>query len=131
MTMGDIIREQRQKHNMTMEELGNRLGVGKSAVNKWEKGYVQNIKRSVIMKMAAVFECSPAYLMGMEKFDTPADFEIKWYQSGCGKHPIELSEEEHALILSYRCADDTTKEMLNRILRYKELLKERLTHANR
>ena len=65
-TMGQRIKQKRTEYGLTMEELGNRLGVQKSAVNKWEKGEVLNIKRSYIKEMADIFHCSPAWLMGMD-----------------------------------------------------------------
>lgn len=65
-TMGERIRQKRLEHNMTMEELGAKLNVQKAAINKWENGSVENIKRSSIKKMAEMFECSPAWLMGFD-----------------------------------------------------------------
>lgn len=62
MAMGDRIKEKRIEKGLTMEQLADRLGVGRSAVNKWEKGYVKNIKRSTIEKMCLILDCSPAYL---------------------------------------------------------------------
>ncbi len=38
MNIGEIIRENRKKINMTQEEMANRLGVTAPAVNKWENG---------------------------------------------------------------------------------------------
>lgn len=86
-----------------------------------------------IEKMANYFGISKADLVEErpKSFDTPMDFEIAWYKSGGGKHPIKLSEEEYSLILTYRSADDTTKDMINRILKYRELLEKRLNNANR
>lgn len=92
MTMGDIIREERLKHKMTMEELGDRLGVGKSAINKWEKGYVQNIKRPMIMKMSEIFGVSPAYLMGIDEYDAPEEFETALRESEDASTPEPDSE---------------------------------------
>jgi len=66
MTMGDRIKERRKAVGLTQEELGEKLGVKKSAVAKWENGRVQNIKRSTIRQMAEILECAPSYLM----FDT-------------------------------------------------------------
>ena len=66
MTMGNRIKERRKALHMTQDELGEKLGVQKSAVAKWENGRVENIKRSVIQKMATILECSPVYLMGWE-----------------------------------------------------------------
>lgn len=38
MKIGEVIRENRKKINMTQEEMANRLGVTAPAVNKWENG---------------------------------------------------------------------------------------------
>ena len=63
---GKRIRQKRLELNLTMEELGEKLGVQKSAVNKWEKGETVNIKRECIAKMAEIFDVSPVWLMGFE-----------------------------------------------------------------
>ena len=66
-TMGLRIRQKRRELDLTLEELGSRLGVQKSAVSKWEKGEVINIKREYIDKMASIFDVSPQWLMGYDK----------------------------------------------------------------
>jgi len=67
MKMGDIIRDERQKADMTQEQLAEYLGLKKSAVAKYENGRVKNIKRSIIAKMAELFHCEPSYLMGFSE----------------------------------------------------------------
>lgn len=62
--MGMRIKQKREEKHLTMEELGAMVGVGASAVNKWEKGHVTNMKRSTIKKLSDIFSCSPAWLMG-------------------------------------------------------------------
>lgn len=69
MTMGDRIKLLREKQGITQEQLGEYLGVQKSAIRKYEKGSIENIKRSSIKKMADLFGVSPAYLMCFE--DSP------------------------------------------------------------
>ena len=64
MEMNQRIKERRLALNMTQEELAHKLGMQKSAIAKYESGRVENIKRSVLAKMAELLECSPAYLMG-------------------------------------------------------------------
>lgn len=71
MTMGEIIKKLRLDADMTQEDLGKQLGVQKSAVRKWEKGEVENIKRNTIQDMAKVFKVSPCYLMGWEDAYNP------------------------------------------------------------
>lgn len=63
MKMGDYIRYLRRNKGWSQEELGEKCGVKKAAVNKWEKGSVENIKRSTIEKMADLFDVSPCELM--------------------------------------------------------------------
>jgi transcriptional regulator with XRE-family HTH domain len=52
MNIGDKIRNARISKGMTQEELGNALGVQKSAIAKYESGRVVNIKRSTLQKLA-------------------------------------------------------------------------------
>lgn len=67
--MADRIKRLRIKNGMTQEELGNVIGVQKSAIRKYESGAVQNIKRTSIKKMADCFGVSPSYLLGYEDSD--------------------------------------------------------------
>ena len=64
MTTGDRIKKRRNELGMTQEELAKKLGLQKSAIAKYEKGRVINIKHSTISNMAKIFHCTPAYLMG-------------------------------------------------------------------
>lgn len=73
MTMGQRIRHLRKEHKMSMEELGKYLGVGKSAILKYEKGEVENLPRSTIEKMAVLFGVSPSYLMCFDEWDKNAE----------------------------------------------------------
>lgn len=78
MGMADRIKERRIAMDFTQEELAQKLGLQKSAIAKYEKGRVENIKRSIIEKMSELFDCSPAWLMG---YDVPMKietFEQKW-----------------------------------------------------
>lgn len=63
MTMGERIEYLRKKQGLTLDELGSKLGLQKSAVKKYETGRVENIKRGTIKKMAEIFGVDPAYLM--------------------------------------------------------------------
>lgn len=69
-TMGDRIKRLRIENNMTLEELGNKVGVGKSTVRKWENGIIANMRRDKIAKLATALGVSPAYLMDWESSTT-------------------------------------------------------------
>lgn len=66
-TMGKRIRSKRLELNMSQEDLGNKLGVQKSTISKWEKAEVEHIKRSYILQMASIFGVSVSWLMGLDK----------------------------------------------------------------
>lgn len=69
MTMGQRIHDLRVQHKMSMDDLGRYLGVGRSAIFKYEKGQVENLPRSTIEKMATLFGVSPSYLMCFDEWD--------------------------------------------------------------
>ena len=103
MTMGERIRILRKQHKMSMEELGSKLGVGKSAILKYEKGQVENLPRSTIEKMAILFGVSPSYLMCFDEWD---------------KHSEHLSDE---VILIERIQAKWGKEMISIMQNFCEL----------
>lgn len=70
------IRSKRLALGLTLEEVGDMVGVGKSTVRKWETGDIENMKRDKIVKLAKALRVSPAYIMGMEE-DTPKIIPIK------------------------------------------------------
>lgn len=68
--MSDRIKQKRLELGLTQEELGKILGVQRAAINKYESGAVENIKRSVIKKMCDTFNVDPSWIMAM---DTPEE----------------------------------------------------------
>jgi repressor LexA len=67
MDMGQKIYDLRIQKGLTLEELGNMVGVGKSTVRKWENGMIANMKRDKILKVSEALDTTPAYLMGWEE----------------------------------------------------------------
>ena len=63
MTVGEKIKALRKEKGLTQTELGEKLGVQKNAVSKWETGRVDDIPGSKIRAMAALFGVSPAHLI--------------------------------------------------------------------
>lgn len=68
MEIGERIRRLRKDRHMTQEELAHMLGLQKSAIAKYEKGRVSNIKKATLLKMAEILEVSPSYLLGIEEY---------------------------------------------------------------
>ena len=67
MEMGEKIYNLRIEKGLTLEELGNMVGVGKSTVRKWENGMIANMKRDKILKISEALNTTPAYLMGWKE----------------------------------------------------------------
>ena len=63
---GAKIKYLRLLHKMSQEELGQRVGVQRAAINKYEKGSVINIPITTIEKIAQVFDVSPTYIVGWD-----------------------------------------------------------------
>ena len=62
--MAQRIRELRISQNLTLEQVANEVGVGKSTVRKWETGMIANMRRDKIASLAKALHTTPAYLMG-------------------------------------------------------------------
>lgn len=87
MNVGEKIRQARLAKGMTQEELGEILGVQKSAVAKYENGRVINIKRSTLQKIAEALDIPPFELVYdeetlrmQEKNDILADITIRMHR---------------------------------------------------
>ena len=56
MEIGKLIKDARISKGLTQEQLGNLVGVQKSAIAKYESGRVVNIKRSTLHKLAEALD---------------------------------------------------------------------------
>lgn len=63
MTVGDKIKALRKAIGLTQTELGQRVGVQKNAVSKWECGRVEDIPTSTIKRLANLFDVPASYLI--------------------------------------------------------------------
>lgn len=77
MDMGTRIRDARLAKGMTQEELGKLVGVQKSAIAKYEKGRVINIKRSTLQKIASALNMNPTNLIFEESPKEAANLHVK------------------------------------------------------
>lgn len=64
--IGNLIYNRRKELGLTLEEVGNAVGVSKSTVKKWENGFISNMRRDKIEKLAKILEVSPVRLLGIK-----------------------------------------------------------------
>ena len=67
---GKRIKEKREALGMTLEEVGNILGVNKSTIKRYEDGVTKKITIATYEKLAAILETSVLYLMEGEEEKT-------------------------------------------------------------
>lgn len=77
MEIGRKIKNARLKRGMTQQELGELVGVQKSAIAKYESGRVVNIKRGTLQKIAKVLGLRPSELIFTESPKDAADLHVK------------------------------------------------------
>ena len=96
MTVGEKIKSLRKQLGLTQTELGEKLGVQKNAVSKWETGRVDDIPGSKIRSMAALFGVSPSYLIDDEEEESVRmdDFTYAMYNEA-----KDLPEEKKQMLL--------------------------------
>lgn len=61
------IKALRQDRGLTLEQVADVVGVGKSTVRKWETGMIANMRRDKIASLAKALSTTPEYLMGWEE----------------------------------------------------------------
>ena len=59
MEVGKLINSRRTELGLTLEEVGSAVGVSKSTVKKWEDGFISNMRRDKIAKLASVLQLDP------------------------------------------------------------------------
>lgn len=63
MDIGARIKQLRERRGLTLEQVGEHVGVNKATVQRYESGEI-DIKRNVAIKLAEVLGADPAYIMG-------------------------------------------------------------------
>ena len=75
--MAQRIKALRQEKGLTLEQVADVVGVGKSTVRKWETGMIANMRRDKIASLAKALGTTPEYLMGWEeKENSPSEPEL-------------------------------------------------------
>jgi transcriptional regulator with XRE-family HTH domain len=89
MTIGDRIRQARTEKGLTLEYVGDRVGVTRATIQKYENGLIASIPSDKVSLIARVLNVSPAYIMGWEtKEETPGQ--------------LQLTEGEKAILALFR-----------------------------
>lgn len=114
MEVGKKIKQLRLSRNLTLEEAGNLVGVGKSTFRKWEEGMIANMKRDKIQRLSEVFDVPPTYFLDI--YDGMTDLgnnRVKLEPNGPTYTKNTISE-------NYYFSDETV-EMAQQLFKNKDL----------
>lgn len=107
MKTAEKIRLLRIQKGMTQEELGKACGLQRAAINKYEKGTVVNIKRSVLQKLADTLGVAPVDLL-----DDDETLIIDIDGNIVGASEIAHSEQQKRLLYYFNMLDTAKAEVL-------------------
>ena len=113
MTTGQKSKILRKKHGLTQTELGERLGVQKNAVSKWECGRVVDIPAGKIRAMAEMFDVPTSYLV---------DEDAVYVSPNDGR--VQVSEEDIKFAL-FGGDGEITDEMYQEVQLFASFIKAR------
>ncbi len=89
----DLIKKRRIDLGLTFEQIGDYVGVKKGTVQKWESGFIENLRRDKIAKLAEILKISPLEIIydDIEKahdlYDTYCINENKQKKTALNIHP--------------------------------------------
>ena len=106
MTLDEIIKNRRQELGLTLEDIGNAVGVDRATVMRWEKGQIQKMGRDKISALSSVLKLDPII------FIQPKEI---------------LFPEEKLLLTAYRNADPGTQASVRKLLDIPEEKKVQFT----
>lgn len=87
MDIGKMINQRRTELKLTLEQVGQAVGVGKSTVKKWEDGYISNMRRDKIALLAKVLKMNPiSFITG--EFKEEEDQAIPLPQTNVFMRPV-------------------------------------------
>lgn len=70
MNIGARIKQLRELRGLTLEQVGDSIGVNKATVQRYETGKI-DIKRTVAMKLAEILNTNPSYILGWTDCSAP------------------------------------------------------------
>lgn len=85
MNISERIKDRRKQLGLTLQDIGDKIGVAKATVQRYESGDIQNVGLDKIANLANVLGVSPGWLVGWEDEMNENEIEIDIF---AGKIPI-------------------------------------------
>lgn len=109
-TLGNTLRDKRLELGLTLEEVGDYVGVGKSIVSRWERGAIKNIRNDKVKKISEILHISQEAIFNYAIIDTLA---------GISEQMHTENEERKARILKKLNDEPEYIDIVEAVLRIK------------
>jgi transcriptional regulator with XRE-family HTH domain len=133
LAIGQRIERARELHDLSMEDLANRIGVAKSTIQRYEKGKITNIKLPIIESIARALDVNPSWIIGKTdkmELDSPLNMPAYMTQYFFEKEDADIAREIKMRPimkeLFAKAGDSTTSELRIAICLLDKLRDERL-----
>ena len=103
-SMAQRIKYLRQSKGLTLEQVADVVGVGKSTVRKWETGMIANMRRDKIASLATALGTTPEYLMG-------------WTEEKSSPNEESLTEGEKVMLELFRAIPEDQQPVVLAMIR--------------
>lgn len=138
------IKSRRKELGLTLEQVGDMVGVGKSTVRKWEQGMIENMRRDKISLLASALKISPLLLINddmttehsvstqinqkVTKLDNNRKIKVLNYVDKQYREQIEeqnKSNHSDDILIAAHKDDDLTQEQEAEVKAYIDKIKKR------
>lgn len=114
--IGERIKFIRKQKGITLADLGARLGISESNMQRYESGKIASISIDFINRLAPILEVKPEWLIGWDKDDTPQGYYLD-------SETAEYLRTCPSARLLFSASRGISKEDMEKAIEYIELLK--------
>ncbi|MBR2502511.1 MAG: helix-turn-helix domain-containing protein [Oscillospiraceae bacterium] len=93
MSVNELIKKRRKELNITLEEIGDYVGVSKATVQRWETGGISNMRQDRIKKLSEILRLEPTAFIGGNSGETSAFVKIPVLGRVAAGVPITAQED--------------------------------------
>ena len=76
MTVGEMIKYKRTSMNLTLDDVGQAVGVSKATVSRWESGDIRKMRRDKIAALSSLLGLDPLCFLFTPEYLTPIEREL-------------------------------------------------------
>ncbi len=100
--LGDLLREERQKRNLTLRRVEEKTGIHNAHLSQIEKGAIARPAPNILFTLASLYDLHYEQLLQLAGHLEPDDGKARGSLQGAALHALEeLTPEEQSQVLEY------------------------------